>query len=54
MPLRDHFHAPLTDLTSWDGLHGAWPTIIVMDLNQPLRLRLEPALSRRRVRDMED
>ena len=30
MPLRDHFRPPLDDRTSWDGLHGAWPTMIVL------------------------
>jgi hypothetical protein len=34
MPLRDHFHAPLSDLRSWDSLHGQWPAMIVIDLNQ--------------------
>lgn len=36
MPLRDHFHPPLSDLTTWDGLHGAWPTLIALDLNKRL------------------
>lgn len=36
MPLRDHFRSPLIDVTSWDGLHGAWPTLIVIDLNKRL------------------
>jgi hypothetical protein len=30
MPLRDHFRPPLDDSRSWDELHGAWPTVIVM------------------------
>ena len=29
MPLRDHFHSPVNDRFSWDGLHGAWPAMIV-------------------------
>ena len=33
MPLRDHFRPPLDDETSWEGLHGAWPTTIVMAIN---------------------
>jgi hypothetical protein len=33
MPLRDHFHPPLTNLTSWDLLHGQWPAMIVQRLN---------------------
>jgi hypothetical protein len=33
MPLRDHFHAPLDDETSWDLFHGQWPAMIVQRLN---------------------
>lgn len=36
MPLRDHFREPLDDLRSWDELHGAWPTVMVMALNRQL------------------
>ncbi len=36
MPLRDHFHPPLSDRRSWDGLHGGWPMMIVADLNRTL------------------
>jgi Protein of unknown function (DUF4058) len=43
MPLRDHFHPPLSDFRSWDGLHGAWPTLIVMDLNKRLSRRFVAA-----------
>ena len=32
MPLRDHFRSPLDDETSWEGLHGQWPAMIVMAL----------------------
>jgi hypothetical protein len=32
MPLRDHFHSPLDDLTSWEGFHGQWPAMIVQML----------------------
>lgn len=39
MPLRDHFRSPLVDQRSWDGLHGAWPTVIVMGLNRRLPRR---------------
>jgi hypothetical protein len=39
MPLRDHFHPPLDDRASWEGLHGAWPTVIVMTLNPSLPTR---------------
>jgi hypothetical protein len=34
MPLRDHFRPPLDDSRSWDELYGAWPTVIVMELNR--------------------
>lgn len=33
MPLRDHFHSPLDDQTSWDLFHGQWPAMIVQWLN---------------------
>ncbi len=36
MPLRDHFRPPLDEQTSWEGLHGGWPAMIVMDLNRNL------------------
>ena len=36
MPLRDHFRPPLDNRRSWDELHGAWPTVIVMALNKRL------------------
>jgi hypothetical protein len=36
MSLRDHFRPPLDDSRSWDELHGAWPTVIVMALNRNL------------------
>ncbi len=39
MPLRDHFRPPLDDSRSWDELHGAWPTVIVMALNRALPAR---------------
>lgn len=39
MPLRDHFHPPLTPRFRWDVLHGAWPTLIVIALNRILPAR---------------
>jgi hypothetical protein len=44
MPLRDHFHPPLDNRTSWEGFHGSWPTVIVMALNRklPARYAAEP------------
>src|SRR5262249_2502662 len=36
MPLRDHFHPPLTNRTSWEGFHGGWPMVIVQHLGRAL------------------
>jgi len=36
MPLRDRFHAPISDRTSWGALHAQWPATIVADLNKRL------------------
>ena len=36
MPLRDHFRPPLDNITSWQGLHGGWPMVIVQQLRQKL------------------
>ncbi len=36
MPLRDHFHAPLADTTSWDFLHGGWPMTMATALMRTL------------------
>lgn len=38
MPLRDHFHPPFNKRRSWEGFHGAWPTMIVMALVRKLPL----------------
>jgi hypothetical protein len=32
MPLRDHFHSPVTDRHTWDSLHAMWPAMIVRQL----------------------
>ena len=39
MPLRDHFHPPVSKKASWEGFHGMWPASIV----QQLRKQLPPA-----------
>lgn len=39
MPLRDHFHPPLENQTSWDVFHGQWPAMIVQQLNPILPSR---------------
>ena len=36
MPLRDHFHSPVSDTHSWDEVHGQWPGEIVRDLRNIL------------------
>ncbi|HET6878733.1 MAG TPA: DUF4058 family protein [Pirellulales bacterium] len=36
MPLRDHFHPPLSKKKSWEGFHGQWPAMIVMALGHKL------------------
>jgi hypothetical protein len=33
MPLRDHFHPPVSKLASWEGVHGQWPAMIVQHLS---------------------
>ena len=44
MPLRDHFHPPLDNESSWEGLHGGWPMMIVSQLARvlPRRYVAEP------------
>jgi hypothetical protein len=32
MPLRDHFHKPLSDQTPWESIHAGWPMEIVRQL----------------------
>jgi hypothetical protein len=36
MPLRDHFHPPLSKRTSWEGFHGQWPAMLVLHLGSKL------------------
>src|SRR4051794_12760276 len=44
MPLRDHFHPPVTRRASWEGFQGQWPAMLVQHLTQrlPSRYRAEP------------
>jgi hypothetical protein len=44
MPLRDHFRPPLSKRTSWEGLYGGWPMVIVQHLatTLPERYIAEP------------
>ena len=32
MPLRDHFHPPVSKRSSWEGLHALWPGTMVQRL----------------------
>ena len=32
MPLRDHFHPPVSKVASWEAVHGGWPMLIVLSL----------------------
>jgi hypothetical protein len=36
MPLRDHFHPPVSLQATWDALHGMWPAEILRQLRQRL------------------
>src|SRR3954454_17197919 len=44
MPIRDHFRPPLAGRTKSGGFLGAWPALIVIDLNEslPTRYAAEP------------
>lgn len=47
MPLRDHFHPPLSLRKSWEGFHSAWAVMIVTRLNRhtlPTQFECEPKL----------
>jgi hypothetical protein len=36
MPLRDHFHPPVELIASWEEVHGMWPGVMAMRLNEIL------------------
>jgi hypothetical protein len=36
VPLRDHFHPPLSIRRHWQGFHNAWATYLASDLNRRL------------------
>ena len=44
MPLLDHFRLPISNKGSWEGFHGMWPALMVMDLckSLPERYTAEP------------
>ncbi|HWE01377.1 MAG TPA: DUF4058 family protein [Tepidisphaeraceae bacterium] len=39
MPLRDHFHPPISDFIPWESLHGTWPALMALALNEKLPSR---------------
>lgn len=43
MPLRDHFHPPLSQIHSWDEVHGGWPMVLVQQLVRILPQRYSAA-----------
>lgn len=36
MPLRDHFRPPISEILSWEEIHGLWPGVIVQHLAKTL------------------
>jgi hypothetical protein len=36
MPLLDHFRPPILNKGSWEGFHGMWPALMVIDLCKSL------------------
>lgn len=46
MPLRDHFHPPLSETNSWEAVHGQWPAVIVQHLAKllPAQYTAEPRI----------
>jgi hypothetical protein len=36
MPLRDHFRPPLSEISSWEEVHGQWPAVIVQHVGKIL------------------
>ena len=36
MPLRDHFRPPVWNQASWEGFHGGWPMMMVLNLGPKL------------------
>ncbi len=36
MPLRDHFHPPLSEERHWEALHSKWANVLVDELNETL------------------
>lgn len=44
MPLLDHFRPPILNRGSWEGFHGGWPALMVMELckSSPEQYAAEP------------
>ena len=36
MPVRDHFRPPLNSPPTWEGVHGLWPALLVIDIAKTL------------------
>lgn len=43
MPLRDHFHPPLSTRHTWEEVHGGWPMMMVLHLAPKLPPQYEAA-----------
>jgi hypothetical protein len=41
MPLRDHFHPPLSNRKPWEAVHNLWPSVMVLALARTLPSRYE-------------
>lgn len=39
MPLRDHFHPPLSEQRPWEGVHSLWASVLVQQLSKRLPSR---------------
>jgi hypothetical protein len=55
MPLRDHFHPPASKYASWEAVHAAWPTFIVISLANklPPKYAAHPNVHRGRVAEID-
>ena len=43
MPLRDHFRPPVWNQASWEGFHGIWPGMMVLQLDRVRRPNSAPS-----------
>ena len=56
MPLLDHFRPPILNRGSWEGFHGGWPALMVMELckSLPEQYAAEPRVRLGRGDDTHD